>query len=259
MTPRMMAAALLFAGCGAAPVEGTVVDGLTGAPVAELRVLARAAPDQGASLTCSAFEAKTDAAGHFTLPGLCSGVAYQLEDGDGTYWFADFAGIPASGGPEKLDLKGWPAPNGVGAYTLDGTTLSPIRSTADLRSEEVGEAMVYYPKTLKGRVEVVGAGQYLVLAGDMKDYSLEPLIESPAKDWSYIGVRFTDEAVFEAVPNTADLSKRIDKIQGDRAVTYLPQSAVGDGRYVLYDKEGGRLFMMDFGRSFAPATSTDEG
>ena len=122
-----------FTACSSGSFEGKLVDGLTGQPAADVTLLARA---DGGDLTCQVREGKTDANGVFKLENTCSGAKYTLTPSDKNLLLV---GAPAiEGGTAaagQVELKIWRANEGDGVYILQGTSLKPVSTYADIAKD----------------------------------------------------------------------------------------------------------------------------
>lgn len=261
---------ITLSACTKGAVSGTVTDGLTKAPVGELRILARSeAPDQ----TCKVFETTTDASGSYKFDGLCAGQTYTLSSGDEARFFT---GDQEVSGDEQAvsDLTAWQGPEGAGVYVLkaDGTMESQ-RTKADVAKATIFETeqQVRYPTGTPGSWPAVAAGSYLVLIGadTIANQQLHPLIESPevkfnpdreglthfslGQAWLYIGAKMDAEGAYTEVKTELDESKVITAEHGERAAQYIPADAVPAGKYAMLTSKSKRTYMFEFGA----ATPTD--
>ena len=257
--------ALILTGCSSAPIDGTLTDGLTSNGIADVRVVAKAtSPD--ASLTCQAFETNTGADGSFTIDGACTGTAYALSLGDDTWWVPEFPEVP-DGGAQGLSLVAWRNGTGEGLYKLTADGFKPLRTHADVKSENIlnTEEKVRFPwPTVPGNVPLIEAGDHLVLVGPrtVETFKIIPLIRSESRKfgdknswvtmdpWYYIGTRFTDDETFERVAANLDESKVILKKGGERAGRYVPGSALAEGRYVVLGEKSKTVTIVDFGKTY---------
>lgn len=263
----MRSALFLFAalvGCSSPSAKGTLVDGMTGKPIAEMRLVANATGTVG--LTCTTFEATTDASGAFSFDTLCSGTTYLIAPADENLWLAEIDEIP-DGGAANLELKAWRAPKGSGMYRLSGDTLAAIKTSADIKSEPIwnnATEMAQYPSTLPKSPVGIGPDDHLVLVGEgsVAGTRYHPLIESPERKfgsdkttiitmqpWSYIGVAFTSDTEFERKTAAPDAAKILTKTKGDRTVSWMKGDALPAGRYAVHKEKDGRTTVLDFGKT----------
>lgn len=263
--PSAAFAALVLGGCSSAAIDGTLTDGLTKKGVSDVRIVAKAtSPD--ASMTCQAFETTTGADGSFAIDGACTGTAYALSLGDDSWWVPDLAEVP-DGGATGLALEAWRSSQGSGVYKLSGDSFDGVRTAADVKSETIlnTEEKVRFPwPTVPSKVPLVKADEHLVLVGPktVDTFEILPLIKSETRKfgnkeswvtmdpWYYIGVKFTDDETFERVTATVDESKIISKKAGERAVKYVPGSAVEEGRYVVLAPDSKVVTIVDFGKTW---------
>lgn len=263
-TPLLLLAGLLAAGCSSPTASGTIVDGMTGEPIANTRLVANAKGPAG--MTCQTFDATTNEQGAFEFKGLCDGE-YGLKLDDENLWMAEVDTIP-DGGAENLDIKVWRAPAGAGLYRLSGGEIESIRAAGDIMKEKIKgtDELAHYPANIPNRVPVIGPDDHLVIVGKsaVEQTRIDPLVPSGPRifgddevevkmdAWSYIGIQFTDDTTFERLTATIDESKLLTKEKGDRVTRYIPGSAIPAGRYVAWRPEGRGLVILDFGSSQQP-------
>jgi len=274
------AAALTLTGCGAAgSVDGRLVDGLTGDPVTEGRVLLKSSDTT--DMTCMTIEATIGADGTFSVPGTCSGATYVLElpkelehlriDASTTYP----GGEPVSAG----DITAWNAP-GSGVYHLSDNEAKMMRTGADLDSVTIWktDVEVNYPKKLPGRVPLIEEGGHLLIAGkaNVDKLKFHPLVKSEKKlrfgepehyfdmePWYYIGVEFESKTEYEMVSATLDQGAITKANVGDFEALYITDKALPPGRYALLGDKDRRTYIVDFGTAPAekkkPEGKNEEG
>lgn len=254
----------LAAGCSSPGANGVIVDGMTGEPVAEARVVASATSQT--SLTCMNFETTTDAQGHFQFKGLCD-AEYALKLDDESLWMAEVDTIPA-GGASNLEVKVWRAPAGSGLYRLSGGEIESLRAAGDIMKEKIKgtDELAHYPANIPGAIPVIGPNDHLVLVGQsaVEQTRIDPLIASGPRifgddevevkmdAWSYIGVKFVDDTTFERVNTAVDDSKAFTKEKETRIARFISGSALPAGRYVAWRPEGRGAIILDFGTSQKP-------
>lgn len=252
--------------------NGTLVDGLSGQPRGEVRVIAKTTDTMDA--TCAAREATADAGGVFTLDNLCAGSSYSLALSDETLMLE---GAPTASGDEQaqaVELKTWRAPAGAGIYVLSNDELSMVRTFTDIKYEvkiDDPSMKVAYPYMKPtGKVRTVNPGDFFVIAGKANVDRLKwrPLIADPGKrtfvdgaitDHVWVGVKFASDTEWETVDVSIDPSKIKVVTSGEQIVNYIPHDALPEGRYALYGDEDKRMFIVDMGRSFAPEKAEGEG
>lgn len=251
-----------LAGCSTSTGTGTFTNAITGEPIGDMRIVAKATGK--ISLSCAAFETTTDAAGKFSFDSLCGGTPYALAPADENYWLAEFDEIP-DGGAENIDLKAWHTPKGSGMYVLHKGELKAIKTSADIKVEPIWNndtEMVSYPGTLPKKPALIPADGYLVLVGQgaVTKTLFNPLIPSETRKfgnaktsvitmqpWSYIGVAFTSDSVFERKTAAPDAAKILKKEKGDRITSWIPGSALPGGRYAVHKEKDKRTTVIDFG------------
>jgi hypothetical protein len=256
---------ITLSACTKGAVSGIVTDGLSKAPVPELRLLARSnAPD----MICQVFEATTDASGNYSFDSLCAGQTYVLSSGDEARFFTGDQEV--SGDEQALanPLTAWQGPAGAGVYVLraDGTMESQ-RTKADVAKATIfgTEQTVRYPTGTPGSWPAVEQGSYLVLVGPttIKNQTLYPLIESPeikfnpdreglthfslGQAWLYIGAEIGADGAYTQMDVELDTSKVTNALHGDRAVQYIPAEAVPAGKYAMLTDKSKRTYMFEFG------------
>jgi hypothetical protein len=265
---------ITLSACTKGSVSGTVTDGLSKAPVSELRLLARSeAPDQ----TCKVFETTTDASGAYSFGELCAGQTYVISSGDEARFFTGNQEVSGDEQSAANELTAWRGPEGVGVYLLkaDGTMESQ-RTKADVASATLFETeqSVRYPTGTPGSWPAVASGEYLVLIGKatIENQQMFPLIESPevkfnpdreglthfslGQEWLYIGAKI-DEGVYTEMNTELDTSKVVMAEHGDRAAQYIPADAVPAGKYAMLTKKARRTYMFEIGAA-APAAEAGD-
>ncbi len=254
--------AALIVGCSNPTAKGTLTDGLSGEPIAEMRLIAEATGQT--SLTCSTFEATTDAKGAFTFGELCSGTPYQVKPANENLWLAETDEIP-DGGAENLALKAWMAPSGSGLYRLKDGELQSIKTSADIKKEPIWNSdseVATYPETLPKNPVRIGPDDHLVMVGEgtVEGMQFHPLIPSDdrkfgsskttiisMKPWSYIGLEFTSDTEFERKTASLDESAVTKKSTDERTAAWVTGAALPPGRYAVHGEKDRRTTVLDFG------------
>ena len=259
-------ALLALTACTKGTITGKVTDGLSGQPVADMRVIAKA--PLATDLTCMALEGTTDAAGAFTIEGTCAGNEYELSLGDDTR-FIEGAATAAGGEAVTNDLKTWIAPEGSGVYLIVDGELQPQKTYSDIGKAVIlkTEQEVRYPETAPkddGWPEFP-AGSHLLLLGDknVKDLGFELVLKSPevkfapeegrddithwslGQEWSYIGIQMAEDGSFELKPSAIDASKFVDVSGANRSARYIPAEAVPAGKYALLGEKSRRTYVLE--------------
>ena len=165
-------------------------------------------------------------------------------------------------------LKTWRAPSGDGIQILSNDGLTPMRTFTDVKYEtkiDDPTMKVAYPYVKPtGKVPTVNPGDYFIISGkgNLERLSWRPLISDPEKrtfvdgsitDHMWVGTRFISDTQWEPVTVQVDVSKvKVVKAE-DREVHYIAHDALPEGRYALFGDKDNRMFIVDFGKSFAPA------
>lgn len=253
-----MLVALAILGCSGGTLEGRVVDGLTGAPVAGQHVLAQAT--EAAGMSCTSFDAVTDAEGRFRFEGTCP-VGYALRPSGDDLWFAANDVIAADHKGE-LALELWRAPSSPGVYRLANGEFEVLRTPAEMKIRGLpGTAeKISYPSRIPEKLPVIGAGEHLVVVGRENTDTLAPmpLVPAPAlritegelvlqqPEWAYLGVKITPPSTVEPVPAAFDAGKVRMVEKGERAVKFVAHDALAPGRYALASPGDRRVYLLDF-------------
>lgn len=260
-------ASLGLAGCTTGgSFQARVVDGFTGKPVPELRLLLKAKTD-GVPMTCLTFEGSTDADGNVTVTGLCGGATYAVESTDKTLFLQDSpqveGGVKATA---PLQLTGWRAPESDGLYLLADDQLSGVRTGSDVSSVKVWETevTVRYPNEIPAEVTRVEGDTKLLISGKTMIDRMQPVPLVPhdqkrrfgnpdgytdMEPWSYIGFSFTSDTEYQQVTATFDPAKVKDVSDATHSLRYVQADALPPGRYVLGGPDDRRVYILDFGPS----------
>lgn len=246
--------------------SGTLVDGFSSAPRADLVVLATG--EGSTDLTCRAKEGRSDASGNFTIDKLCGDATYTLKVKDETLLVEGELTTPGAEVVTGRTLKTWRAPSGDGVQILSQDKLTAVRTFTDVKYEtklDNPEMKVAYPYVKPtGKVPLVGPGEYFVIAGEsnLSRLVFRPLVYDPGKrtfvdgsitDHAWVGVRFKSDTEWEPVSVELDKSKVTVVKAGGREVHYIAHDALPPGRYTLFGDKDQRMFIIDFGSSQAPA------
>ncbi len=233
-------------------------------------------------MTCQTVSALTGEDGSFSIGGGCLGdTTYTLSTDNNELWLGDISSVPQGGFEGAQTIKAWRVPVGTGIYSLQGETLTTIRSATDIKTEQLlgsdPPQEVMYPDEIKpSKVGLVGPGGYLVLASkEMCDnVKLYPLIEDKILDkpegdeqrrlfevvtkpsgdkvipkmnpWWYLGYRFASDTEWEKVDANVDMSKVIRQESASHAACFYPHGVVSSGRYALVKDGQKRLYIVDF-------------
>lgn len=259
---RALSAFVLIAGCSSGSVSGTLVNGLTGAPIAGQRVLLRAIDE--VALTCQVFDGTTGEDGAFAIEGPClSSSPYRVALPDSSWVVFDGARIEGDG--KVGELKAFLAPDGSGLYELTAAgALEHLSTHADIKTETLwdSEETVQFPSAmpLDGDLPRLEAGEYLVFLGaeTMEGATVTPLVPSEGRKfgnaeqftemtqpWWYLGTTFTSDTEYTRTEATIDASRAIEHARDDKAVRYLPAEALANGRYALQAPGSRRITILD--------------
>lgn len=263
-------APLLLAGCSTAGnFEGKLVDGMTGAPRADVVVLGRA--KDSSDLACQVVEGKTDASGAFSFPKTCKGATYSLEVKDKSLLLVDApaveGGLASTG---AVEIKAWRGPSNDGLSTLRDDKLGTIASRTPLRREEKvkgTDTVALFPKEKFKTATAITEGGYLVVAGKDLNAKLQmvPVVPAPVlvtfdsgntmENHVFLGLKFAADGL-SAEPVTATLDESLVKTvkHGDRVLRYIPASALPAGQYALFGEGDKEAFIVQLGA--APAEPT---
>ncbi len=257
----MLIALLAILGCSGGALEGRVVDGLTGAPVAGQAVLAQAT--EAAGISCTSLNGVTDAEGRFRIEGTCA-VGYALKPSGDDVWFAGGDAVAADHKGE-LALELWRAPSSPGVYRLSNGEFEPLRTPAELKVRGLkGTAeKITFPSKIPHKLTVIAPGEHLVVVGKENTDTLAPmpLVPAPAIQilegeivmdqpaWSYAGQKITPGTppTVEPVPAAFDAGKVRQVEKGERAVKFVAHDALAPGRYALASPGDRRVYLIDFG------------
>jgi len=255
----------LLAACGKGSITGTITDGLTGAPVADLRVLAKS--DDTADLTCMVLEGTTDATGTFTIEGTCGNSTYALSSADDTRFFS---GDNSLAGGEPITghaITSWPAPEGKGVYTVINGDLKPQKTYSDVQQATIlkTEQVVRYPDTkpkddgwntlpVDGHLLLLGQSNHKLqwqTANESPEIKFEPDRDgithfSLGQPWVYIGIDMQSEKEFAETEPQIDESKFVSVEGAGRKALYIPTAALAPGRYALLpDEKARRTYLFE--------------
>ena len=244
-------------GCSGASLQGTVTHGINGQPVADVKVIAKAT-DPGASISCQALEGTTDAAGAFTIPGLCAGT-YTISLTDESLWLPDAGDVdPTSAG--SLALEAWPAA-GPSAYLFSDGELKSLKTSTDIKEVSLTgkKKKLRYAREVpeEGKAIPVKPGDTLVLGG--RGWTIEPMTGSETwvetgekkgdyqmRSWGWIGIEITEPMAWKDLDAAAPTGV-VDKARGDRSAQYIPAKGLPPGRYAVLKKGSRRVIILDVG------------
>jgi hypothetical protein len=255
--------------CSGTPLEGRVVDGLTGQPLPDFSLMAKATESTG--MGCTAFSAKTDAEGRFRIDNACA-VPYALtpvKADDVDVWFADGDQVPAGRGG-AVEVQAWRTPTAPGVYRLAGGEYEPLRTASDLKTRDLSGVAekVSFPAKLPEKIPLVAPGDQLVLVGKENVEAIAPApllasrdvvykerdIDITQKDWVYLGIRVNPgpPPVVEQVGARFDPAKVRSVAKGERNVAFVSSDALAAGRYALSKPGDKRIYVVDFGAAQPP-------
>lgn len=266
MSPRS-ARSLLFVlactGCASEPLPGTLINGMTEAPVGDVILIAKAT-DPAAEFRCKGFEATVGADGGFVFEDMCPELTYTLSLNKPGLWLAELDQIPGTPPDAPLVVPVWPAPEGSGLYKLSGGELSAIKTADDVRSDPVQgtEHLIRYPRHRGRRGTALAEGEHLLVVGSESIERLRffPLIPSEARRFGpggavhmppheYVGVRFDSDTEYAEVEAELDRSKVLEKRKGERVVRWIPTEALATGRYAVLADDDKRMYILQIGEA----------
>jgi hypothetical protein len=260
---------LAVLGCSSITVEGTLVDGLTGAPIQGPKVITAKAVSPDTSMGCQFLSGEVGADGSFSVGGLCGGVSYELDLDDNTLWLADGAAVPEGGLPASTKLAAYRVPKSAGLYRRTSAgELEELKTAADLTSEKLigADVRVKYPgQIVEEHVPVLQPGEHLVLVGKsvVDEIRFSAVVPSGPRhfdggkcyqgndctvnmpDWMYLSTRFVDDKTVEPVEPAIDQGKVVTKRQEARVVQWYPAEAFAAGRYALMRDSDRRMYLVD--------------
>lgn len=258
---------VLFAlvGCSKGTVTGTVTDGLTGAGVPDLRVLAKS--NDAADMTCMVLEGTTDATGAFTIEGTCANAQYALSSSDDTRFFEGEHSVEGGTPVAGHAITSYRAPEGSGLYLLVGDELRPQKTYSDVSTTTIlkTDQKIKYPET-KPKVDgwpQIPADSHVLLLGE-KSIAMDwiPAADGPeikfdpdregithwslgADGWVYLGVLVRGQDDFEVTTSSLDMSKAVSVEGSGRKATYIPASAIPAGRYAVMGETSKRAYLFE--------------
>ena len=252
---------LLATGCGSSGFQGTVVDGITGQPLPNFKMIAKAQAEVG--LTCMTFEGISGEDGTFKVDGACVGeTAYTLQPDDASYWLAETTTV-AQGVEGEVMVKAWrTGGKSANLYHLRADGVGTLPTGSDMTEETIfgTDQKVKYPKSLPSKTPLVGAGEYLVLNGqDVIDkMKFAPLIYSGPRNfgsadepveitnpWQYVGVEFASDTEFTRKEITIDESKVVTHSHDGMSVKWIPAEAFGTAHMAVWRDDGRRMYIVD--------------
>lgn len=252
---------LLATGCGSSGFQGTVVDGITGQPLPNFKMIAKADAEVG--LTCLTFEGTSGADGTFTVDGACVGeTSYTLQPDDASYWLAETSSV-AKGTDGAVTVKAWrTGGKSANLYHLRPDGVGTLPTGSDMTEETILDTAekVKYPKSLPSKTPLVGPGEYIVLNGQetIDKMKFAPLIHSGPRNfgmgdepveitnpWWYVGVEFTSDTEFARKEVTIDESKVVTHSHDGMAVKWIPAEAFGVSHMAVWRDGGRRMYIVD--------------
>jgi hypothetical protein len=253
--------ALFLVGCGGpSEYQGKLTNGMSGTPLASVRIVAKASPIPP-DLTCQVREATTAADGTFTLTDLCRNQNYVMSIPAPTLQMEGNT-VVSAGEVDAPFHSAWRCPDGHGVYRLQGESIASLPTFADVASDEAKDGTkVRYPEMKPtGKVITIGEGDFLILAGKrtIQKMQLHPLVAQPnrvrlkgdiIRDHVFIGVSF--DAAGNPTPEnaTVDDSKVTDVLIRGEGMRFMAHDALPAGRYALLGDKDSRVTILDFGES----------
>lgn len=233
---------LLVACADPEAVSGTVVDALTGAPVAGEVVATPAKAD------CAVLRAEV-VDGAFALPPPCRGE-YAVAMADPS-WTIEFEPARLRG---PLALKAWPVPAADGVWLVHGgsaVALTPVARTRELTV--LGKPdIVRFPDVVPDPEIVVSHGDWLVIAGGLTNPPLATLRAAAARrfgdpatprqvpPWRYLNVDLPEDGVVQAVSTVIDTAR----VVAGTGRMGIADDAVAPGEYAV--ARGDRMVIVRF-------------
>ena len=253
----MVGLLLLFACAKPGTAHGTIVDGRTHKPVADLELSWTS--DQPAP--CDRRSTRTDGAGSWSVADICPGTTWRLMLSDPDWW-TDAPPVVADEAGVEVNLELWRVPTVDGIYLLQGTQLTALRSHSAIDSALLADRaeLLRFPLEIPGTVPRIAGDTVLILAGkEAQTLRWEPLLpagplrfgsaESPTEvgPWFYLGSRVTAAGV-EPVVTMPDPTAIRQVGPSDRSVQMM-SGGLPAGRYGLSAPEGRRLWIFDVGEA----------
>ncbi len=263
MTRVLATAVLCLSACTTGTITATLTDGMSGEPMSDVPVTARAQAE--VSFSCQVFEGTTGADGKVTIEGPClTSSAYSITPVNSALWFIEGSVVAQSSDGETA-IEVLRAPEGSGSYILHGDTLTPLSTHGDIKRATIlgTEEVVEFPSRIPAESDIplIDAQTWLVMTGPDAAQSsrLVPMVKSTPRrllrngdamtmqDWWYLGVRFSSDRDFTRQAAMIDVSKVRQHSSGDRAAYIVPFNAVPSGRYALKTEGSNRVTVLDFG------------
>lgn len=244
--------------------SAALVDGMTGKPVAGVKVLARSEP-LSQIMECQVLDSTSTADGKIAFSPTCAETTYKLEVKDDTLSFEAPVTFDGTAVTPETSLTLWrkPAQAGLALLSAEGKLERLPTASAVTRRNFLGsEEQAAWPTTLPDSVARVEPGTWLVLTPSTVIDKIEifPLIADASarkfgtndewvtlEPWSYIGIQFKTDREWTIVKAEVDASKVTDKSLSGAAVRYIEGSALPAGRYALLGKADPRVYIVDFG------------
>ena len=249
---------------GSSGYSGTLVDGMDGTGVADVRIVAKSSPPSS-DLTCRVRETKSGSDGQFRFDDLCRNQGYIMSLPAATL---HLSGTNTIGGSETIkDGKHqvWQAPDGQGVYRLSDDRVQPLPTFADVIRDQTpdGKSVIYPSLKPTGSVITIGKGQYLIVSGKnwIKRQKLYPLILDSGRrrlasgiitDHVFVGSSWVKDQLVTSKAQIDD-SKVTDVLIRGEGVRFFAHDSVPAGRYALLGEDDARLTIVDFGVGQTPA------
>ena len=265
MKMRLFVGFFLTACGGGGDYKGTLVNGMDGAPLEAVRILAKSSPPSP-DMTCQVRETTTGPNGGFIFADLCHKQTYVVSIPEATLQLAGGTVIEASEQTEPVKHEAWRSPDGSGVYLLDGASVKTVPTFADVENDETlnGTPIRYPSMKPTGKVITVDSGKHLVISGkkELKRLEFVPLVSDTTRrrlksgwitDHVFIGHQFGQDANGSPISAKLDETKLTDVLIRNEGMRYIAHDALPAGRYALLGKGDARVTILDFGESQAAA------
>lgn len=233
---------VLLASCGGpSPASGVLTNGLDGAPLADVGLIAQAVGE--AELPCRAFEARTGPDGAFTFDRLCAGVRYRVRDVARTWSVA--GGDDVRAGASGVALTTWWAPEATGVYRWAAGRSERVPATVELVAL-IGTPTLPQPIAVPEAVPTIAPGAWLVFGGGVgRDATFTPV--SPSGDGALWGARVEGNVIVPQGARTPDAQHVRDHEIDGQAIRYVGAGALPAGRYAVSLPGDRKVRLVDFG------------
>ena len=123
---------LILSGCGgAAEYKGVLNNGMNEQGLEGVRLLAKSSPPSP-DMTCQVRETTTGPSGAFSFGDLCHKQTYIISIPQANLQLSGSTVIEGSEQVEPSKHEAWWSPDGSGVFMLDGETVKPVPTFADV-------------------------------------------------------------------------------------------------------------------------------